>query len=180
MDRENIGTSRLAQSSDNRSPHGMNSTEIPGEQNVRRRLIYFLVRRAMKSEAAGSKNLSIPTDFSAEFYWAWLSFGSEAVIDESGLSRDNKRVATATRGPVAQLGARFHGMEEVIGSIPIRSTNLARPAGANFAFLPFSGRGLFERTFSPIWLVLWTSVLGLRSSSWRELTIVSTSSGRTC
>jgi hypothetical protein len=25
---------------------------------------------------------------------------------------------------VAQLGARFHGMEEVIGSIPIRSTNL--------------------------------------------------------
>ncbi len=27
-------------------------------------------------------------------------------------------------GPVAQLGARFHGMEEVIGSIPIRSTNL--------------------------------------------------------
>jgi hypothetical protein len=27
-------------------------------------------------------------------------------------------------GPVAQLGARFHGMEEVIGSIPIRSTTL--------------------------------------------------------
>ncbi len=26
------------------------------------------------------------------------------------------------RGPVAQLGARFHGMEEVIGSNPIRST----------------------------------------------------------
>ena len=27
------------------------------------------------------------------------------------------------RGPVAQLGARFHGMEEVTGSIPVRSTN---------------------------------------------------------
>jgi len=27
---------------------------------------------------------------------------------------------------VAQLGARFHGMEEVIGSIPIRSTNKSR------------------------------------------------------
>ena len=25
-------------------------------------------------------------------------------------------------GPVAQLGARFHGMEEVAGSIPARST----------------------------------------------------------
>ena len=30
-------------------------------------------------------------------------------------------------GPVAQLGARFHGMEEVIGSIPIRSTNKPHP-----------------------------------------------------
>src|ERR1035437_6152361 len=27
-----------------------------------------------------------------------------------------------TRGPVAQLGARFHGMEEVVGSNPTRST----------------------------------------------------------
>ena len=26
-------------------------------------------------------------------------------------------------GPVAQLGARFHGMEEVNGSNPFRSTN---------------------------------------------------------
>src|SRR6185437_4551601 len=28
-------------------------------------------------------------------------------------------------GPVAQLGARFHGMEEVVGSIPTRSTILS-------------------------------------------------------
>src|SRR5207237_3802024 len=28
-------------------------------------------------------------------------------------------------GPVAQLGARFHGMEEVVGSIPTRSTRFA-------------------------------------------------------
>jgi hypothetical protein len=28
-----------------------------------------------------------------------------------------------SRGPVAQLGARFHGMEEVVGSIPTRSTS---------------------------------------------------------
>jgi hypothetical protein len=27
-------------------------------------------------------------------------------------------------GPVAQLGARFHGMEEVVGSNPTRSTNI--------------------------------------------------------
>ena len=31
-----------------------------------------------------------------------------------------------TRGPVAQLGARFHGMEEVVGSIPTRSTKSSR------------------------------------------------------
>ena len=30
--------------------------------------------------------------------------------------------AVFSRGPVAQLGARFHGMEEVVGSIPTRST----------------------------------------------------------
>ena len=29
-------------------------------------------------------------------------------------------------GPVAQLGARFHGMEEVVGSIPTRSTIFTR------------------------------------------------------
>jgi hypothetical protein len=29
---------------------------------------------------------------------------------------------------VAQLGARFHGMEEVVGSIPTRSTKLSRRA----------------------------------------------------
>jgi hypothetical protein len=28
------------------------------------------------------------------------------------------------RGPVAQLGARFHGMEEVVGSIPTAPTNI--------------------------------------------------------
>ena len=37
-------------------------------------------------------------------------------------SGDNRRVVFPHCGPVAQLGARFHGMEEVIGSIPIRST----------------------------------------------------------
>jgi hypothetical protein len=30
------------------------------------------------------------------------------------------------------LGARFHGMEEAVGSIPTRSTNLAPPVGVNF------------------------------------------------
>ena len=42
------------------------------------------------------------------------------LFDEFYEVNDNRR--TAQCGPVAQLGARFHGMEEVIGSIPIRST----------------------------------------------------------
>jgi hypothetical protein len=42
------------------------------------------------------------------------------LFDEFYEVNDNKR--TPQCGPVAQLGARFHGMEEVIGSIPIRST----------------------------------------------------------
>jgi hypothetical protein len=36
-------------------------------------------------------------------------------------------------GPVAQLGARFHGMEEVIGSIPIRSTKYINTLAEPFA-----------------------------------------------
>ncbi len=42
-------------------------------------------------------------------------------FDEPRRLDENKKVGHC--GPVAQLGARFHGMEEVIGSIPIRSTN---------------------------------------------------------
>src|SRR5262249_2928839 len=41
------------------------------------------------------------------------------------------------RGPVAQLGARFHGMEEVVGSIPTRSTNsLALSLSSRFQRTP--------------------------------------------
>jgi hypothetical protein len=36
------------------------------------------------------------------------------------------RLFVFNRGPVAQLGARFHGMEEVVGSIPTRSTKSSR------------------------------------------------------
>ena len=36
--------------------------------------------------------------------------------------RKLKRFFSPESGPVAQLGARFHGMEEVVGSIPTRST----------------------------------------------------------
>jgi hypothetical protein len=44
-------------------------------------------------------------------------FGTCLDPDSSGLG-----FAAFHCGPVAQLGARFHGMEEVVGSIPTRST----------------------------------------------------------
>src|SRR5580698_9607014 len=46
------------------------------------------------------------------------------------------------RGPVAQLGARFHGMEEVVGSIPTRSTKFFkfRPAEVLRFALDFGSR----------------------------------------
>ena len=45
-------------------------------------------------------------------------------------------------GPVAQLGARFHGMEEVIGSIPIRSTKqpFTNQADTGSGLTPSPGR----------------------------------------
>ena len=36
--------------------------------------------------------------------------------------RTDELLVSPHNGPVAQLGARFHGMEEVVGSIPTRST----------------------------------------------------------
>ncbi len=48
--------------------------------------------------------------------------GQPPKFDEPRRLNENKKVGHC--GPVAQLGARFHGMEEVIGSIPIRSTKL--------------------------------------------------------
>jgi hypothetical protein len=46
------------------------------------------------------------------------------MFDESILLVENdESLSVRKRGPVAQLGARFHGMEEVVGSIPTRSTN---------------------------------------------------------
>jgi hypothetical protein len=40
------------------------------------------------------------------------------------------------RGPVAQLGARFHGMEEVVGSIPTRSTKSLNGLAAIAILIP--------------------------------------------
>jgi hypothetical protein len=55
------------------------------------------------------RHRNIPDKFPLPLTKAMQSSRIERVLPESG--------------PVAQLGARFHGMEEVIGSIPIRSTN---------------------------------------------------------
>jgi hypothetical protein len=46
---------------------------------------------------------------------------TRGAFDGLGMLQQNKG-GSSLCGPVAQLGARFHGMEEVIGSIPIRST----------------------------------------------------------
>src|SRR6185437_4896320 len=46
----------------------------------------------------------------------------EGGIDGSPFAGENKNCPVVKSGPVAQLGARFHGMEEVVGSIPTRST----------------------------------------------------------
>lgn len=64
-----------------------------------------------------------------------LTNGSKTDIIRMLLLMRTQAAADNQSGPVAQLGARFHGMEEVIGSIPIRSTKIkqiSRPAGRLF------------------------------------------------
>src|SRR5882757_4079602 len=57
-----------------------------------------------------------------------ISFRHREILDKFPLTLTNAQQSARIEGvlpesgPVAQLGARFHGMEEVIGSIPIRST----------------------------------------------------------
>jgi hypothetical protein len=65
--------------------------------------------------------------------WLWKQTEESARVDYPGNVGENDsstsldpdsslRFFVFNRGPVAQLGARFHGMEEVVGSIPTRST----------------------------------------------------------
>jgi hypothetical protein len=65
---------------------------------------------------------------------------------------------------VAQLGARFHGMEEVVGSIPTRSTNLAHLLGANFVLRYKDERFLLKRNLAVVSLNLPAVLLGFRRS----------------
>jgi DNA-binding NtrC family response regulator len=51
------------------------------------------------------------------------------------LSRGS-REWTLYSGPVAQLGARFHGMEEVVGSNPTRSTRLSKSSRKTLSPMP--------------------------------------------
>jgi hypothetical protein len=44
------------------------------------------------------------------------------IVSRAESSLPENRAMPSKSGPVAQLGARFHGMEEVVGSIPTRST----------------------------------------------------------
>ena len=54
---------------------------------------------------------------------------------------------TFTNGPVAQLGARFHGMEEVKGSNPFRSTKFS---GFSTQGATFQSQFLFQRVSKPL------------------------------
>jgi hypothetical protein len=49
-----------------------------------------------------------------------LRFAAGVEFDAAAQLSENEN-----SGPVAQLGARFHGMEEVVGSIPTRSTKFS-------------------------------------------------------
>jgi hypothetical protein len=44
------------------------------------------------------------------------------LVGENKRGHQHQNNCVLNSGPVAQLGARFHGMEEVAGSIPARST----------------------------------------------------------
>jgi hypothetical protein len=82
-------------------------------------------RRALRTAAECAEE-----SWFAEAAWcqdsARVDYPRNVGENEFGTSLDLEwpgfRLFCFNRGPVAQLGARFHGMEEVAGSIPARST----------------------------------------------------------
>src|SRR6266404_5629387 len=88
---------------------------------------------------AGKANIAIATAVAVHLLMVFLIFRSWGIVansldvpewllrcsgltNELGSARMELRYSPPKSGPVAQLGARFHGMEEVVGSIPTRST----------------------------------------------------------
>jgi hypothetical protein len=54
---------------------------------------------------------------------SWTRFDYPQQVGENWKSPSwIEQLSLSRSGPVAQLGARFHGMEEVVGSNPTRST----------------------------------------------------------
>jgi hypothetical protein len=55
---------------------------------------------------------------------SWTRFDYPQQVGENWTSPSwLEQLSLSASGPVAQLGARFHGMEEVVGSNPTRSTS---------------------------------------------------------
>jgi hypothetical protein len=67
-----------------------------------------------------------------------------------------------TDGPVAQLGARLNGIQEVTGSIPVRSTNLRSLTTRR---LPAVAPKARRRALRPLTSFGWQAILRLPTSS---------------
>ena len=74
----------------------------------------------MPEHACGNKQKNARVDYPGNVGENDLSTSLGSTFLNPDLS--GFRLFVFNRGPVAQLGARFHGMEEVVGSIPTRST----------------------------------------------------------
>jgi|ERR1700691_4771933 hypothetical protein len=82
----------------------------------------------MPEQACGNKQKNPPA-LTIPVMWAKMILVTSLDPDLSGY-----RFFVFNRGPVAQLGARFHGMEEVVGSIPTRSTIFSQYLPCPFIF----------------------------------------------
>ena len=86
-------------------------SSVPGHASI------FLLPARLRAQVA-----TLEGSTGGWFPSRWLAW--QPGLTKSSRSGDNKEVALPQRvGLWRSLGARFHGMEEVIGSIPIRSTN---------------------------------------------------------
>ena len=95
--------------------HGIHCDRLlPGDQN--RDTVRFSLRRQWES-------IEIHINSKTIFILFWPLECSGRAPNAAAEQPGAYVILETSCGPVAQLGARFHGMEEVKGSNPFRSTN---------------------------------------------------------
>jgi hypothetical protein len=117
------------------------------QERSRKNYLSKFIASAIQQDANPAKKFHSST-FLAPIAFLVLDLAGTLSFDD--FPRVGENGGSPERGPVAQLGARFHGMEEVVGSIPTRSTIFSTTYRSP-SFLAWCQMVLSSLTASMVW-----------------------------